>query len=246
MSESVEEYLEAIYHFNEKGELAKNNEIAERLRVAPPSVTQMIKRLAEEGMIIYEPYRGVALTGVGTARAQNIVRKHRLLEVFLHNILGLEKEKIHLEACRLEHNISDEATAALCKALNKPKTCPDDDRPIPVCTLEISSCSECKTAREKLEEGRLLTQLSNLKKGEKAVVAFIRGAGIATQRIMDMGLCPGTVVSVINSAPFNGPFEISVRSTTLALGRELAEKVFVELESRKIGEVHPHGPRHYA
>ncbi|MCX6643119.1 MAG: metal-dependent transcriptional regulator [Candidatus Bathyarchaeota archaeon] len=245
MSESVEEYLEAIYHFNEKGELAKNNEIAERLHVAPPSVTQMIKRLAEEGMIIYEPYRGVTLTGVGTARAQNIVRKHRLLEVFLYNILGLEKEKIHLEACRLEHNISDEATAALCKALNKPKICPDDDRPIPPCILEISSCSECKTAREKMVEGRLLTQLFNLKKGEKAVVTFIRGARVATQRIMDLGLYPGTVVSVVNSAPFNGPFEISVRGETLALVRGLAEKIFVELEGRKNGEVHPHGPRHF-
>lgn len=246
MSESVEEYLEAIYHFNEKGELAKNNEIAERLHVAPPSVTQMIKRLAEEGMITYEPYKGVALTGIGTARAQNIVRKHRLLETFLYNILGLDKEKIHLEACRLEHNISDEATAALCKALNKPKTCPDDDRPIPPCTLEISSCSDCKTAREKLVEGRLLTQLSNLKKGEKAIVTFIRGSGGATQRIMDMGLCPGTVVSIVNFAPFSGPFEISVRGATLALGRGLAEKVFVELEDRKNGAVHPHGPRHYA
>lgn len=246
MSESVEEYLEAIYHFNEKGELAKNNEIAERLRVAPPSVTQMIKRLAEEGMITYEPYRGVTLTGVGIARAQNIVRKHRLLEVFLHNILGLEKEKIHLEACRLEHTISDEVTAALCKALNKPKTCPDDNLPIPPCILEINSCSECKAVAGKQLEDRLLTQLSNLRKGEKAVVKFIRGAGIATQRIIDMGLCPGTVISILNSAPFKGPIEISVRGTTLALGRGLAEKVFVELESRKISEIHPHGPRHNA
>jgi DtxR family Mn-dependent transcriptional regulator len=246
MSESVEEYLEAIYHFNEKGELAKNNEIAERLHVAPPSVTQMIKRLAEEGMIIYEPYRGVALTGIGTAMAQNIVRKHRLLETFLYNILDLDKEKIHLEACRLEHNISDEATAALCKALNKPKTCPDDDRPIPSCTLEINSCSDCKTVREKRVEGRLLTQLSNLKKGEKAVITFIRGSGVVTQKIMDMGLYPGTVVSIVNFAPFSSPFEISVRGADLALGRELAEKVFVELESRKTSAVHPHGPRHYA
>jgi Fic family protein len=85
LSESIEEYLEAIYAFNEKGETAKNADLAGRLKVSPPSVTQMIQKLAEEGLVTYEPYRGVTLTGSGTARAQKVVRKHRLLERFLHD-----------------------------------------------------------------------------------------------------------------------------------------------------------------
>jgi len=245
MSESVEEYLEAIYSFNERGELAKNQGLSEKLRVAPPSVTQMIKKLANEGLVTYEPYKGVLLTGKGTARAQKVVRKHRLLERFLHDTLGLKIDKVHDEACKLEHSISDETAAALCGTLQSPKTCPDDGKPIPACTLEANDCAECKSVRE-AEGGRfkLLTQLSHLRPGERARVAFIRGGGSATQRIMDMGLCPGTGLKVDNAAPFNGPIQVSVRETSLALGRGLADKVFVEVENEATEIPHTHGPHH--
>ena len=231
MGESTEEYLEAIYAYNERGESAKNQDLSERLKISPPSVTQMIKKLADEGLVTYEPYKGVILTGKGMARAQRIVRKHRLLERFLHDILGLVNEKVHPEACRLEHGLGDEATAALCEALNNPKTCPDDSKPIPTCTLNTEDCMQCKNIREDSGQLRLLTQLSNLRPGEVGRVAFTRGGGNASQRIMDMGLCQGTVVKVVKAAPFHGPIEVSVRGTLLAIGRGLAEKVFVEVEN---------------
>jgi len=243
LSESIEEYLEAIYAFNEKGETAKNADLAERLKVSPPSVTQMTRKLAEEGLVTYEPYRGVTLTGSGTARAQKVVRKHRLLERFLHDTLGLDKGKVHDEACRLEHNLSDEAAAALCSSLNNPASCPDDGRPIPPCTLDHEDCGQCKMLREGAEP-RLLTQLSNLKPSEEATVAFVRGGRAACQRIVDMGLCPGTRVRVVNAAPFHGPIEVSVRDTVLALGRGLAAQVYVELEDKETPAFQPHGPRH--
>lgn len=246
-SESVEEYLEAIYTFNERGEPARNTELAKRLRVSPPSVTQMIKRLADEGLVEYEPYKGATLTGKGMALAQRVVRKHRLLERFLHDILGLRRDRVHEEACRLEHGLSDEAAAALCKALNKPETCPDNGNPIPPCPLDVDDCEQCAEARER--EGdtfRLLTQLSNLKPGEEGVVAFIRGGTAACQRLLDMGLTRGTRVRVVNAAPFRGPIEVSVRGSTLALGRGLAGRVFVEIEddSSAHRRIHPHGPHH--
>ena len=243
MSESIEEYLEAIYNFNEKGELAKNQNLSEKLRVSPPSVTEMIKKLADEGLVTYEPYKGVLLTGKGTARAQKVVRKHRVLERFLHDTLGLKMEKVHDEACRLEHSISDEAAAALCDNLKSPKTCPDDGKPIPACTLETKDCIECKSARE-VEGGRfkLLTQLSHLRPGERGRVAFVRGNGAASRRIMDMGLCPGTSLRGENAAPFIGPIQVSIRETSLALGRELAETVFVEFENGVSAISHPHAP----
>jgi DtxR family Mn-dependent transcriptional regulator len=245
VSESVEEYLEAIYNFNETGQLAKNQDLSEKLRVSPPSVTEMIKKLADEGLVTYEPYKGVLLTGKGTARAQNVVRKHRLLERFLHDTLGLKIDKVHDEACKLEHSISDETAAALCDTLKSPRTCPDDGKPIPACTLEADNCAECKAARE-AEGGRfkLLTQLSHLRPGEHARVAFVRGSGSAARRLMDMGLCPGTEVKVDNAAPFNGPIQVSVRDTSLALGRELAGNVFVEVEKGAKEISHSHGPRH--
>ena len=242
-SHSVEEYLEAIYSFNEKGELAKNTELSKKLKVAPPSVTQMIQKLAEEGLVEHQPYKGATLTGKGTALAQKVVRKHRLLERFLQDFLGFSGIKVHDEACRMEHSLSDEAALALCKALDNPETCPDDGNPIPPCPLNVEDCGECASARE-VDPMMLLTELSNLKPGERGTVAFIRGGTRACQRLLDMGLTNGTELIVVNAAPFNGPVEISVRGTTIALGRGLAEKVFVEIENGRLEHIHPHGPHH--
>ena len=186
-SDSVQEYLEAIYFFNEQGKLAKNTELSKKLKVAPPSVTQMIQKLAEDGLVDYKPYKGTSLTGKGMALAQKIVRKHRLLERFLHDNLGIDKEKVHDEACRMEHSLSDEAALALCKALDNPETCPDDLKTLPPCPLDVEDCDDCVAARP---EGtlKLLTELSNLKPGEKGKVTIIRAGSNACQRLLDMGL----------------------------------------------------------
>jgi DtxR family Mn-dependent transcriptional regulator len=245
-SASVEEYLEAIYSFNEKGDLAKNQDLAEKLKVSPPSVTQMVQRLAEEGLVKYEPYKGAVLTGKGMALAQKVVRKHRLLERFLYDFLKLPFDKVHNEACKMEHSISDVTSAALCKALKAPETCPDD-LPIPSCPLDIEDCEHCH--RESIKHGDafpLITQLSNLHPGEEGKVAFMRGGRHATQRILDMGLTPGTYFKMVNAAPFHGPVEIEVRGTSLALGRSLAAQVYVEVEDKDESwkRPHPHGPHH--
>jgi len=245
ISHSVEEYLEAIYFFNEKRELAKNTDLAKRLNVSPPSVTQMIKRLADGGLVEYQPYKGATLTGAGIARAQKVVRKHRLLERFFHDILGMNKEKVHNEACRMEHSLSDEAAIALCRALGNPKACPDDLKALPSCTLDVADCEECLA---EMPEGSpcLLTELSNLKPGERGKVAFVRAGGNAYQRLLDMGLTNGTVVEVVNAAPFQGPLELCLRGATLALGRGLASRVFVEVLNGDLEMLlsHPHGPYH--
>ena len=231
ISASVEEYLEAIYKYNEESESAKTTGLAKKLNVSPPSVTEMIKKLADKGLIKYEPYKGAILTGKGMVLAQRIVRKHRLLECFLQDFLGLKKEKVHSEACKLEHGISDEATTALCKALNAPKTCSDDGKPLPPCSLDVSDCTQCVEKREQESDSlRQVTQLSNLKADEEGVVAFIRSGKKARQRLLDMGLTHGASIRVVNATPFHGPIEIAIRGTTLALVRGLAGKVFVEID----------------
>jgi len=244
-SASVEEYLEAIYNFNERGDLAKNQDLSDKLKVSPPSVTQMIQRLAEEGLVAYEPYKGTQLTGKGMALAQKVVRKHRLLEVFLYNTLKLPREKVHEQACRMEHSITDETASALCKALDNPDKCIDND-PIPECSLNVQDCAECEAARTVHTEQPLVTQLSNLKPDEEGKVAFIRGGRQSARRIQDMGLTPGTYLKMLNAAPFNGPVEVEVRGTSLALGRNLAGQVYVEVtdEGQTWRRAHPHGPHH--
>jgi DtxR family Mn-dependent transcriptional regulator len=233
-SESVEEYLETIYKCNEKGEAARTTDIAAQLVVSPPSVTEMIKKLADEGFVEYEPYKGAILTGKGTAIAQKIVRKHRLLECFLQKILGINREKVHDEACKLEHSLSDEASAALCNILDKPKVCSDDGKIIPPCLLNVSNCENCADKREKgIDSSELVTQLSSLKPNEVGVVAFIRSGHKACQRLLDMGLTRDTRVRVVNAAPFHGPMELEVRGTTLAIGRGLAGQVFVKVDENQ-------------
>lgn len=245
-SKSVEEYLRAIYEFNEKGNLAKNTDLAKRLDVAPSSVTQMIQKLAGEGLVVYQPYRGTMLTGKGDAIARKVVRKHRLLKRFLHNFLGLGRNKAHDEADRLEHGLSNEAAAALCKALDQPVISPEEEDQIPPCILEVEDCDQCEEVRKETDGSNPITELSNLKLGETGVVAFIRGGTTACQRLLDMGLTRGTTVTVVNAAPFRGPMEVAVRGSNLALGRGLASHVFVEVEdTRPLGErFHPHGPYH--
>ncbi len=229
-SESVEEYLRAIYKFNEKGQAARTTQLAEKLSISAPSVSEMIKKLAEEGLVEYEPYKGVILTGKGMALAQRVVRKHRLLECFLQNVLGIEREKVHDEACKLEHNLSDEVSAALCKVLDKPITCSDDGKTIPPCLLNVFNCEECADKRKTEQSSELITQLSNLKPEEEGVVAFIKSGHKACQRLLDMGLTCGTRVRVVNAAPLHGPMEIEIRGTNLALGKGLAGQVFVKID----------------
>ena len=243
-SNSIEEYLETIYNFNELGLRAKNTDIANTLKVSPPSVTQMVQKLAEEGLVEYEPYKGTILTGKGTALAQKVVRKHRLLERFLFEHLGIDKEKIHEEACKMEHSISDEVAAALCEKMDSPVTSPDDSKPIPPCIINVEDCDECSLVREK-ESKKLMTQLSHIKPGEEGEVAFIRAGTHACQRLLDMGFTKGVKIKVVNAAPFQGPIEVQVRGTSIALGRGLANQVYIEIMDNGKDHVHHRLSRHH-
>ncbi len=233
-SQSVEDYLRVIYRINEDGRPAKTGELAEILGVEPSSVTEMIKRLASENLLIHVPYKGVELTEKGRKAAERVVRKHRLLERFLHDVLGIRVERVHEEACRLEHSLSDEVADAICKTMSQPELCSDDDSPIPPCVLSVEDCADCgdiSTEQPVAKTGTI--QLSSMRPGQSGVVAFIRAGSTASKRILEMGLTPGVPIKIIAAAPFRGPIEVSVRGTTLALGRGLASWVFVTPDEEK-------------
>lgn len=235
MQKSTQDYLKAVYSISKNGEIVTNNDIAQKLDVAPASVTEMLKKLSDEGYIKYSPYHGSALTEKGVKEAQKITRKHRLLESFLSNVLHIGKDKVHLEACRMEHALSDEAEESLCRFLKHPDTCPDDGKTIPACDLPFSSCEECIQLHQKgLEQvGRRdknLTSIRDLKDGKYGKISFIRGEHKVLQRLLDMGLTPGTRIRVVKVAPMDGPVEVAVRGSKLALGQDIACNVFVEEE----------------
>ncbi|MDI6859025.1 MAG: metal-dependent transcriptional regulator [Methanocellales archaeon] len=143
MQDRSEEYLETILYLTERQGMAKTSEIAEELGVSPPSVTEMIQKLSKDGYVEYVPYYGVTLTEHGRKEALRVKRRHRLLETFLVNFLGIEKDDAHEEACKLEHVISDDMERRFCSLMDHPKKCPDGN-PI----ARASCCSEEKSLHD--------------------------------------------------------------------------------------------------
>jgi DtxR family Mn-dependent transcriptional regulator len=238
MSASTEEYLEALYNLTQDGRVAGTSDISKKLNISPASVTEMLKKLAEENLVNYSPYKGVTLTPSGYKIAEKMTRKHRLLEYFLHNVLDIDNKKVHKEACAMEHSLSDEAERALCRTLKAPDKCPDDEQVIPACNLEFQTCDQCqkwsgKDLSEIAKRKANVVSVSSLKEKQEARVAFIRGDHKALKRLQDLGLTPGTRIRVNRIAPLKGPVEISLRGCKLALGDEVACNVFVEHDFEK-------------
>ncbi len=228
-TKSTEEYLKTIYALNEEGRKAETTTIASRLEVRPASVTEMLKKLAHQGYVKYESYKGATLTDKGGKIASKVVRKHRLLERFLTDILKIGKNQVHEQACEMEHTISDEVEEALCRVLQQPDLCPDDEKPIPPCTKNVRSCLDCDEEAATNERDKEITPLGDLREGEEGLITFIRGGRRAVQRLTDLGLTRDTPIKVLRSAPFHGPIEVSVRGTKVAIGRRLAMKIFVQV-----------------
>lgn len=234
LSESIEEYLEILYKLDKRGDRVTTKLISEELGVSPSSVTGMLKKLDNMGYVDYTPYRGVRLTAEGLRVSEKITRKHRLLEKFLCDILRIKKEKVHDEACDMEHSLSDDAERALCQVLNYPDKCPDDSEPIPACDFKFSSCEECLNRKEEEvnqvgKRNENLIPVMELKKRQKGKVSFIRGDYNVIRRLLDMGITIGAVINLVKVAPLSGPVEVAIRGSKLAIGRDIACNVFVEV-----------------
>ena len=227
-SEHLEEYLEAIYDIGEKNGTAKTTSIARCLNVAPASVTEALQKLSEKGYVNYEPYHGATLTDPGRERAEKVKRRHRLLEVFLSDVLKINGENVHGEACKMEHTLSDETECALCKMLQPPSRCPHGS-PIQPCNKEVDDCTGCLSGTQERSEMRKepIIPVSSLEPGHGGTIAFIRGDRKVVQRLSDLGLTIRTAISLVRKTPMDGPVEIAVRRTTLAIDRTIADNIFV-------------------
>jgi DtxR family Mn-dependent transcriptional regulator len=232
MSASSEEYLEALYNLCQDGTPATTSDLSKRLKIAPASVTEMLKKLAEKGYVSYFPYQGATLTSAGLMLASKISRRHRLLERFLYDVLHIGREKVHHEACVMEHALSDETERAMCLTLDAPYKCPDDGQVIPACNLSFKSCEECRKWKGSLEEmGKRegnIVPVASMKENQEGTVSFIRGDNKVLRRLVDMGLTPGARLRVSRVAPLRGPIEVAIRGSRLALGEEIACNVFVK------------------
>lgn len=217
VSEIAEEYLEAVYDLTLEGEPAKTSDIAAKMGLSPGSVTEMVQRLANDGLLVYERYRGVTLTDKGMRIAKRIKRRHRLLERFLVDVLGAKKDEFHEEACRLEHVISAESERRICQLTNNPKFCPDGE-PIPECEEE---CAQCP--------GQPPISLGEMEEGEGGEISHLRCEDpCRIRRLISMGFVPGRKLMLEERVPLGGPLLIRLEECRVALAKEYAELVMVQ------------------
>lgn len=211
LSPSEEEYLEAIYTKQEgTAKVATTRDLAGCLGVRDASVTEMLKKLSEKGLIDYTPYRGAVLTETGRAIATKVKRKHRLLERFLVDICGIDKRESHEQACEIEHVISDKAIDNLSAQLGHPSTCPGGSA-IP------ASENEDETP---------VSKLSEVGKGTYTIRFLTSPEPETISRLCSLGLIPGLTVRVLGTIA-KGPFVIEMKDTQIALGRDVAESLLV-------------------
>jgi DtxR family Mn-dependent transcriptional regulator len=216
-TEAIEDYAKAIYALEDRGGgRAATSALAERLGVAPSTVTAMLKRLDELGLVSYEPYHGVRLTASGTQVALEVIRHHRLLEAFLADSLDMPWDRVHDEAEVLEHYISEELERLIARKLGDPSLDPHGD-PIPSAELALA---EDETIA-----------LAELRPGEAAVFMRVSDHDPAMLRYLsERGIRPGLSLRVTEAQPFDGPLSIEIEGAEHVLGGELVRAMRVAPE----------------
>jgi DtxR family Mn-dependent transcriptional regulator len=213
LSASVQDYLKVIAKTELAGGRATTSSVSAQLGVAPASVTNMMKKLAELDLVERVPYRGFVLTPTGRRLALEALRHHRLLEQFLVQRLGLSLEDAHEEADRLEHAISERLEERIDEELGFPDLDPHGD-PIPDSALQVA-----------VHEWR---SLSAVGVGERTTVRRVPDADSAVpDYLARLGIVPGAHVEVVLAAPFGGPLTIRSRVGDHAISRELAAEIGV-------------------
>ena len=219
ITHTVEDYLKTIYDITSTHERASTNQIAEALGVAPASVTGMLKKLAgiEPPIVDYQRHRGVALTPGGEKIALEVIRHHRLIEMFLQQMLGYEWDEVHGEADRLEHVISEEFEERIAKALGDPSHDPHGD-PIPSKDLQMPPSS--------------LLPLCEMRPGQEAVVLRVRDENPEMLRYLsELGIIPNTDLKIVEYSPLddNLSLQVSGGEKRIVLGPRITSEIYVKV-----------------
>jgi DtxR family Mn-dependent transcriptional regulator len=221
-TESIEDYLKAIYEIQKEKEKVSTNALSEKLGVAPASVTSMMKKLSERKLITHKRYQGVKLTHAGQKIALEVIRHHRLVELYLAEALGVPWDRVHDEAEKWEHVLSEDLEDRMDAALGHPTRDPHGS-PIPTrdgVIMELDSIP-----------------LTDLTPGQSGVVAEVSDHDPKLLRYVgNMGLYPSTSVKVLSVEPFSGPITVEVGKASHVLGAEAAKYVLITDVKGKTGE----------
>ncbi|HEU0115916.1 MAG TPA: metal-dependent transcriptional regulator [Thermomicrobiales bacterium] len=214
ITHAMEDYLKGIYRLQEAGPAVTTQALADELGISGPSATNMVKRLHELRLVEHAPYHGVRLTPAGERVALEVVRHHRLLELYLAESLGYAWDEVHAEAERLEHLMSDELEARMDRALGYPTRDPHGD-PIPTPSGEIATVPS--------------QPLPELAVGATATVVRVSDRSPERLRYLgDLGLRPGAAVTMLEKHPFDGPLRLMVDGGEHYVGPTAAAAVWVD------------------
>jgi DtxR family Mn-dependent transcriptional regulator len=215
-SNAIEDYAKAIYVLETRGrEPVSTTALADRLSVTPGSVSAMVKKLADIDLVTHTPYRGVRLTEEGRRTALEVIRHHRLLELFLAEVLEMPWDRVHEEAEVLEHVLSTELEEIIAAKLGNPTVDPHGD-PIPSPDFVI--------------EEHETTSLADLKPGDEGVFVRVSDSDSAMLRYLgERGVTPGARFTVIERQPFGGPLFVRFGGDVHPLGGDLAQAMRVDI-----------------
>ena len=210
----VEDYLKAIYEIEREGAAAATTDIAQRLSIAPASVSGMVRRLADQGLLEHERYRGARLTEAGRRAALRTLRRHRVIEAYLAGALGYPWDRVHEEAERLEHAASDELIDRMAAAIGEPTVDPHG-APIPT--------------REGDVEERAHRSLAELPPDTPSRVVRVSDEDAGRLRYLaELGVRLGAPIEITARAPYGGPLTLRVDGVEHRIGPELAAQILVE------------------
>ena len=210
-TDSMEEYLETICKLSSEQSPVALSALADQMGISSVSANEMIKKLVARGLVTYEPYKGVTLTAEGQTLALRVVRRHRLWERFLADRLGIPWDRVHEEACQLEHATSSLVEEKLAQFLDEPETCPHG--------YPVAGADYCR------EEGLLL---SEMEPGRRAVVLRVAENNADLLRYLaELELRPHTIIEVEEVAPFDGPLTVRIGECRRVVGRQVASQIAV-------------------
>ena len=217
VSPNIQDYAKAVYALEERAQGAvSTNDLAERLGVTPGSVSAMLRKLSELGLVTHEPYRGVRLTEQGREVALEVLRHHRLLELYLAQELGMPWDRVHAEAEVLEHVLSEDLEQLIAARLGDPVRDPHGD-PIPTRDFEID---HERTGRlDELPQGTV-GRFVRISDSDPEMLRYLAGQHVAL----------GDTLEVVGRQPFGGPVFVRIGERELALGGELARAMRVQVE----------------
>jgi len=209
LTSAVEEYLEAIYRLSGGDEAPTTSRLAEHLKVRPASVTGMVKRLAELGLVSYKRYGSISLTAAGKRRARSLIRRHRLAERLLTDVIGVPIEQVHDEACRLEHALSPDVASRLAQALGDPDACPHGN--------PINANSQTRTIA-----------LLDAPIGRPVIIAQLEDESPEVIRYLtERKLTPRTQLTVTDREPGGGAIVVDIGGEPHTISRDLAMTIRV-------------------